>query len=287
MMRSNVALVVMALVVAMVTSACRTNPATGRRQLDVLSTEQEISLGVEAKPEFTADYGGEIPDAQITAFVRDMGMRLAEVSERPDLPWEFTVLDSAVINAFALPGGKVFITRALLEKMDNSAQLAGVLGHEVGHVTAQHINEQMGQQMVLQGLLTGIGVVAPNSQWATVLGVGAQAGGTVYLLSFGRDQEHEADELGLRYMAKIGYNPMGQVQVMRILEEASEGASRPPEWLSTHPEPGNRADRLAEIIPRRFPNFDRPGRFTFGEEAFRENVTERLKQLPPPRHRGN
>jgi len=193
------------------------------------------------------------------------------------------VLDSAVINAFALPGGKVFISRALLERMTNEAQLAGVLGHEVGHVTAEHIGERMGQAMVLQGALAGLGAVS-NSEWTQVLGVGAQAGGTVYLLSFGRDQEREADELGMRYMARIGYNPRGQVQLMRILAKASDGP-RGPEWLSTHPDPDGRADRLARMIPERFPNVDKPGRFRFGEEEFRKNVLERLKQLPPPSHR--
>ncbi len=284
MRRKHSMLVVLTLWLGLMPLGCQTNPATGRSQLKVLSEEQEISIGMEAAPQFTSDYGGPIDDAQVMAFVRDIGNELAAVSERPDLPWEFTVLDSSVINAFALPGGKVFITRGLLERLNNTAQLAGVLGHEVGHVTAQHINEQMGQQMVLQGVLAGIGVVS-NSQWAQVLGVGAQAGGTVYLLKFSRDHEHEADELGMRYMAKIGYNPIGQVQVMRILDEAS-GGSRPPEWLSTHPEPGNRADRLEKMIPNRFPNYRKEGRFRMGEEEFQEQVLARLRRLPPPRHRG-
>jgi predicted Zn-dependent protease len=278
-------LAVASLVFAMTAWGCQTNPATGRRQFSPLPESQEIAIGAEAEPQFLAEYGGEIPDAQIVQYVRNIGYELAALSERPGLPWEFHVVDSAVINAFALPGGKVFISRALLARMTNEAQLAGVLGHEVGHVTAEHIGEQMGQQLMIQGVLAGLGAAVSNAQWGQVLGIGAEAGGTVYLLRYGRDQESEADQLGLRYMTELGYSPLGQVQVMKILKKAGEGSSRPPEWLSTHPEPGTRIERLQEIIPKRYPNFRDPDAYRFGEEAFEQNVLSRLAQLPPAAHR--
>lgn len=265
-------------------AACATNPVTGERQLALISEAQEIEIGREAAAQIPATLG-LVDDEELQHYVARVGLELARQSERPELPWSFGAVDDPTPNAFALPGGFIFVTRGLLGLMNSEAQLASVLGHEIGHVTAEHIGEQMGQQLILEGVLTGLGVAVSNTQWAQVLGVGAEAGGTVYLLKFGRDQESEADELGLRYMAELNYNPLGQVQVMRILEEAGQGASRPPEWLSTHPEPGTRIERLEKIIPRQFPNYDKPdGRFRFGEESFEQNVLSRLRQLPPPQH---
>jgi predicted Zn-dependent protease len=269
-------------------AGCSTNPATGRRQFNVLSTEREINLGSEAAPEFTTEYGGPIPSAQIREYVSNLGKRLAALSERPDLPWEFTVVDSQVINAFALPGGKVFMSRGLLAKFDNTAQLAGVLGHEIGHVTAQHIGQQMSQALVIQGLGLGLGIAgaASDNDLLKVMGVGAGVGGTVYMLKYGRDQESQADELGLRYMTKAGYNPVGQLQVMEILK-AEAGRGGTPEFLSTHPLPQTRIDRLNRIIREQYPGYEDPkGKYRFDFEEFDKNVKQPLRSLPPPRHTG-
>jgi len=265
---------------------CSTNPATGRAQLNMLSEAEEVSIGEQAAPEFLAGNGGEIPDEQIRAYVSAMGHEMAAISERPDLPWEFFVIDSAQINAFALPGGKVFMSRGLMQEMTNDAQLAGVLGHEIGHVTAQHIGQQMSQRMVVSGLLIGLGVAAQTSDedWVKILGVGAGAGGTLYLLSYGRDQESESDELGVRYMSAVGYNPVGQLQVMQILAKASEGADLPPEILSTHPLPETRIRRLEKHLDERYPDHRQTGRYKLGVESFQTNVLDRLNKLPPPKH---
>ncbi|MEX2214213.1 MAG: M48 family metallopeptidase [Phycisphaeraceae bacterium] len=268
-------------------NSCTTNPATGKSQVNALSEEKEISLGNEAAPQFLSEGGGELPSPTIVNYVRGLGMQLAQVSERKDLPWEFHVLDSKVINAFALPGGKVFISRGLLERMGNEAQLAAVLGHEVGHVTALHIGQQMAQAMgvqIIAGLL-GTAGEATDSDALRVLGAGGQVGGGLYLLKFGRDQESEADMLGIRYMTRLGYNPIGMMQLMDILKGASGGGSQ---WqiLATHPDPELRYNDAARIIMQNHPTAKDPAAFKYNEAQFQQVVIAGLKKLPPARAMG-
>lgn len=270
----------------LLTGGCSTNPATGQMQLNILSESEEIHLGEESAPEFLAAYGGELPDAQVVAHVRTLGQQLAAVSERSQLPWEFEVVDSDVINAFALPGGKVFISRGLLASMTNEAQLAGVLGHEVGHVTAQHVGQQMTQAMGLQLGLAVAGITLQSTTddelLATLGIVGGQVAGGVYLLKYGRDQEHQADELGLRYMSRLGYDPIGQVQVMQILKTASGGGTGI-EMLSTHPLPDSRIKRLQALIQQQYPGSGGSA-YGLGQERFENEVLDRLKRLPAAKH---
>ncbi len=277
---------VLALSLTFSSSGCTTNKATGRSQLIFMSVEEEIQLGSEAQPVFLQENGGEIPSPQIMAYIRDIGARLAASSERPDLPWEFHVLDSQQINAFALPGGKVFFSRGLLEKMNNEAQVAAVMGHEVGHVTAMHIGERISNAMLTQGIITGIGVAgeATDNQWLTVLGAGGQVGGALYLLKFGRDQESEADRLGIRYMAQNGYNPVGMMEVMEILKAASGGGSGQWAILSTHPDPGKRLVDAEKLILKEYPDFADTSKYRMGHDRFQQIVVANLKRLPPPRH---
>ncbi|MEM7624011.1 MAG: M48 family metallopeptidase [Planctomycetota bacterium] len=273
-------------------TGCVTNPATGKQSFNLISEEREIAIGAEAEPQFIQENGGLVQSPQVRDYVTRLGLELAAVSERPHLPWSFNVLDSEVINAFALPGGKVFVSRGLIEKMTNEAQLAGVLGHEIGHVTAQHVNARMSQALIVQGIAVGTSVAGEIADDDTlrVLGVGAGLGGGVYLLKFGRDQESESDELGVRYMTRLGYNPYGQVQVMQILKEA-QGGGGGPEFFATHPLPQTRIDRLQEHITLNYPAASRPGgdsdaygtndQYRFNAEAFRANVLNPLKRLPP------
>jgi predicted Zn-dependent protease len=128
---------------------CSSNPATGQAQLNMISEAEEVKLGSESAPRFIKQMGGEVPDAEIRRYVSRIGRNLAGACERPHLPWEFFVVDSAMLNAFALPGGKVFVSRRLMIKLNNEAELAGVLGHEIGHVTAEHIGQQMTQASLL------------------------------------------------------------------------------------------------------------------------------------------
>ena len=265
-------------------AGCQTNPATGKSQLNMMSESQEISMGTQAQPEFIKEYGGPIPSQAIQEYVKGIGQKLAAESERPHLPWEFHALNSEAINAFALPGGKVFVTRGLLVKLENEAMLAGVLGHEVGHVTNQHIGQKMTQAMIIQGVAIGLGVAgeASDEDWLRTLGIGAQAGGTVYLLSFGRGQELESDDHGMKYMTRLGYNPVGLMQVMEMFQREM-GSARPPEFLSTHPYPDTRIDQINKLIRERYPNYDKPGVYRFDQAEYQRIVLDELKRLPAPK----
>ncbi|MEM8783724.1 MAG: M48 family metallopeptidase [Planctomycetota bacterium] len=270
-------------------TGCMTNPATGKRVFNTMSEAREIEIGTEAAPQFIEGNGGNVPDEQLLAYVRNLGQELAAVSERPDLPWEFHVLDSAQINAFALPGGKVFMSRGLMERMTNEAQLAGVLGHEIGHVTALHVGQRMARQQAVG--VGGIALVilggATDNDLLRAGGAAATVGGQVlYLPKFSRDNESEADELGVRYMTRLGYNPYGQVEVMQILRDAAGREGNFLEaMLSTHPLPTQRIEDLDELIRTEYPEAGSFGVYTFREDEFERNVLARLRKLPEPKHR--
>lgn len=285
LMKSMSWLSLVALFALLPLAGCTTNEATGRNQFLPMSWEEELEIGAQAAPEFVEQSGGQLPDQSVVNYVSELGARLAAQSEMPDIPWEFYVLDSQVINAFALPGGKVFMSRGLIEKMDNEAQLAGVLGHEIGHVTARHGNERMGKALLAQGLIlaVGIGGAVSDNEWMQVLGVGTAAGGQLFLLKYSRSNELEADALGVRYMSKLGYNPVGQVQVMEILREASGGSAQP-EWLSTHPASDTRIEALEAIITKEYPRYDDPSFYKMGFDTFKQNVLTPLSKLPPAKH---
>jgi predicted Zn-dependent protease len=234
-------------------AGCKYNPATGRSQLLLMSSDDAIALGTESKPALMQEYGGEVESAQLRSYVSLVGHSLASLTEAdyPQLPWEFTVLDSDVINAFALPGGKVFASRGLLARLNSEAQMAGVLGHEVGHVTAQHVNERISQSMVVAGVVVGAAVAAGQSDddWVRVgvpLIVGAA--GTGYLLSYNRNQEQEADEQGVKYMTAAGYDPYGMLAVLQVLADEAGSGPRPPEFLATHPHPETRMKTVTALL---------------------------------------
>ncbi len=276
-----------AMLLAVVLAGCSTNPATGQKQLNWVSADREKALGAEAAPQFVQQYGGDIPSPALQQYVSDLGHKLAAVSERSDLDWEFHAVDSSVINAFALPGGKVFITRGLMQELDNEAQFVGVLGHEVGHVTAQHIGQQMTRAMIITGLGVGVGVAGEqtDNDWLKVLGVGTSVGGGLYMLSYGRDQETQSDELGVRYMTKLGYNPIGQVQVMKVLKRASGGGGGM-EILATHPLPDTRISHLNAHIKKNYPDYDNPQKYRINRDRYQRSVLDVLKKLPPAKHDG-
>lgn len=230
-------------------AGCETNPSTGRNQLLVVSAEETAQMGEAAKPELIAEYGGEVKSVELRRYVEQVGRRLLKgvEPEFADTRWEFFTLDSDVINAFALPGGKVFMSRGLMQELNNEAALAGVLGHEIGHVTARHVDERISHAMVVQGIASVGGAVAGSSGWSDAIGLVVGAGGQGYLLKFGRDQESEADSQGLKYMVRAGYDPMGMVDVIRVLMGASEG-SQQWEILSTHPDPARRLRDVQGLI---------------------------------------
>lgn len=246
MRRLNLLLMVMLLTFS---SGCSKNAATGRNQLIFDSAEKVSAMGEAAKPKLIEQYGGEAKSSELRAYVSRIGRRVAKQVEREyaHIKWEFTTLDSDIINAFALPGGKVFVSRGLIQKFSNEAQLAGVLGHEIGHVTARHVDERLSQVAVAE---FGLGILgqSSNSDYAN-LAVKMIAQGT--LLKFNRNQEQEADTQGVKYMVRAGYDPHGMLEVLQILEKASKGSSKL-EILSTHPDPKRRIKTVKALIKGKY-----------------------------------
>lgn len=239
------------LIVTISLAGCSTNPSTGRSQFITVSPQQTAEMGLQAKPELTKQYGGEVKSPELRNYVTRVGQTLARQTEPAykDIKWDFTTLDSDVINAFALPGGHVFVSRGLIEKLNSEAALAGVLGHEIGHVTARHVDERLSHAMVEQGLVSASSQVVGSSSsvWAKAIPLVVGVGGQGYMLHFSRDQESEADHQGLKYMTKAGYDPMAMADVMRVLVEASKD-SKQWEILSTHPDPQRRLQDVLGLI---------------------------------------
>ena len=226
--------------------SCAKNPVTGERELALISEKQEIAMGAQASQQIKASLG-LVEDESLQEYVNNIGLELARDSERPELPWEFSVVDDPVPNAFALPGGYIFITRGLLSLMDSEAELAAVLGHEIGHVTARHSVNQMSRAQLAQ-LGLGVGMIlAPDLR-----GLGDLAGSGLQLLflKYGRDDERQADKLGFRYMLAGGYDVREMDDVFAALQAASEGAgaSDIPSWLATHPSPPERIEAVEKRV---------------------------------------
>jgi predicted Zn-dependent protease len=239
---------VLALALAIVAAAiaCATNPATGQRQLSFMSEEKEIALGQENDAQVRQEMGS-YDDRALQEYVSSVGLKLAQASERPTLPWHYTVADVPAINAFALPGGYIYITRGILPFLDDESQLAGVLGHETGHVTARHAASQYSKSTLSQIGLIGAAIFAPGGQAI------AQAGGTglgLLLLKNSRDDEAQADQLGVRYASRAGWDPAGIPRMLTTLgriEEASDSKGIP-NWLETHPQPDDRVQRVQAAV---------------------------------------
>jgi predicted Zn-dependent protease len=227
-------------------SSCTINPATGERQLALIGEQQEIAMGREADRDVSRSFG-LYPDDKLQAYVQQLGERLAAASERPGLPWTFRVVDDEMVNAFALPGGYIYVTRGILAHFNSEAELASVLGHEIGHVTARHSVEQMSQQQ-LAGLGLGVAMAA-SEEFRPYAGLASQ-GLQLLFLKFSRDDERQSDDLGLRYMTRTDYDPNEMPDVFHTLDRISEaqGAGRIPGWASTHPNPENRAQRISAQI---------------------------------------
>lgn len=219
--------------------ACAVNPATGARELSLVSEAQEIQLGRQADPSATAQFGGLYPDDDLQAYVSSLGNSLAAVSERPDLPWSFKLVDHELINAFALPGGYIYITRGILANMNSEAELVGVLGHEIGHVTARHAARRITQQQ-----LGMIGIIGGAIFSETIRSNTEAVMQAFQLLSlrYSRQDEAQADELGFRYMLRTEHDPAGLTAVMRMLQSTSPSAEEMgvPGWMLSHPAPGDR-----------------------------------------------
>ena len=230
MFRSRLAI----LTVVVALTACAVNPATGKKEFMLVSESQELAMGKQYDQQLVVEMG-LYDDQALAGYVQELGLKLAALSERPQLPWAFRLVDDPVVNAFAVPGGYIYITRGILANMSSEAQLVSVLGHEIGHVTARHTAQQMTQQQLF-GL--GLGVGAMFSP--TIAGI-ASGAVQVLFLKFSRDDESQADELGFRYMRAARYDPREAADLFAQLARVSATAgSRLPEWQSTHPDPENR-----------------------------------------------
>ena len=235
--------------VPLLLAGCATNPVTGKSELSLVSKEQEIQMGQQGAEEAKAAYG-LVDDQALQKYVSSIGLEIAKKTERPDLPWAFYVIDDASVNAFALPGGPVFVTRGILGAMNSEGELASVLGHEIGHITARHSAQQMSQQQ-LAALGLGLGsILSPKvAELSGVIGQGLQ----LLFLKYSRDDESQADALGFRYMMQENYDPRQMAAMFRTLDRETPDEGRLPAWLSTHPDPGNRyqtAMRRVESLDR-------------------------------------
>jgi len=226
---------------------CSTNPVTGRRELILISREQEIALGAEAAPEFEQEFGGRVPNDQLQGYVQSVGARLAAASDRP-MPYSYTLLKSDVPNAFALPGGSIFITAGLMRRMTNERQLAAVLGHETAHVAARHSVKQMQKQMGAQLLVEIAGRAGGAETGQTVADV-AKIVASMATLKYSRDDEYQADAVGVRYTTRAGYNPWGMVELLNVLKSLSD--TEPGtfgEMFQTHPMSSKRIQEAEGIL---------------------------------------
>jgi beta-barrel assembly-enhancing protease len=226
------------------------NPVTGRVQRVALSPREEIALGLNAAPEMARQHGGLHPDERLQNLISGIGERLVnanpEINQSPYYFQFHLLADPETVNAFALPGGQVFITFGLLRLLDNEDELAGVLGHEIGHVVGRHSNEQMAKAQLSQGLVNAV-VMAGGADYGMAAGQIAQFVSQLKNTSYGRDHELESDRLGVRFMKRAGNDPYALIRVMEVLKKAASGRA-PPEFLSTHPDPDNRVERIKEAI---------------------------------------
>lgn len=220
-----------------------TNPYTGKEQTISITPEQEIQLGLQSFDQMAAQHGGLYPDERLQAYVDMVGNKLVQSSLARETPYQYDfhlLADDQTINAFALPGGQCFITFALLNKLENEDQLAGVMGHEIGHVLGRHSAERIANQEFWN-------TVAQGAQVGMDAGQMAQAVGQMVNMKYGREDELESDYLGVKFMIDAGYNPEEMIGVMEILRDAA-GPNRVPEFQSTHPDPENRIQKIKEAI---------------------------------------
>jgi predicted Zn-dependent protease len=233
------------------------NPVTQEDQYIGITTDQEIALGLQAAPEMAAEFGGLHPDPEAQRFLDEVCLRLIRGSDagQADWPYECSLLmDDQTINAFALPGGQVFLTAGLYERLQSEGQLAGVMAHEIGHAVARHSAQQIARQQLTQGL-TGAVVIAsydPQNPNSAMTGQMAAVVANLLTMRYSREHELQSDRLGVRFMAQAGYDPRMLIEVMRILAEA--GGAAPPEFFSTHPNPENRIAAIEAAIAEEFPD---------------------------------
>lgn len=272
---SAVAAVVLALALMRAFVGCATNPVTGKSEFSVISEKDEITLGAQAYNGAIAEFGGEYNDPVLAAYVNDVGQGLAKVSHRPNLPYEFTVVGSSIMNAFALPGGKIVITTGLLAKFENEAEIAGVLGHEIGHVTARHAARMISRAYLFQIPLIVGSIYADRKGKGEELVALSSVGLALLQLKYSRDQESQSDELGMEYAVKAGYNPKGVVELLEVLQSAHEKEPSALEgMLMTHPLTSSRVSDARAMLASDYPSWESRTDMLYADRF--ENKTKRL-----------
>lgn len=247
--------------------ACAVNPVTGKKQITLMSERQEISQGQGYDPQVVAQMG-VYENPALQAFLDQKGKEMAAISHRPDLPWTFRLVDSPVVNAFAVPGGFVYFTRGIMAHFNNEAQFAGVLGHEIGHVTARHsVQQQTNQTLLSGGLIAGM-ILSPE---VAAQGQDLMQGMQLLFLKFGRDDESQSDELGVDYSTQVGYDAREMAGFFSTLDRLSGGAeNRVPTFLSTHPDPIDRERKVEEMAVAAQQALSQQGvtKFEVGRESY-------------------
>ena len=240
-----------ALALAFALAGCSVNPVTGERQLSIIPENQEWSMGAEQyKPTQQTQGGLFYLDPELTVYIREVGMKLAAVSDRPDLPYDFVVLNSSVPNAWALPGGKIAINRGLLTAFSDEAQLASVLGHEIVHAAARHSVQRMQQAQIIGLGVGALGLALTDNEWAGMVMGGAAVGAQLALAQHSQGDELESDYYGIRYMKAAGYDPQAAVELQQIFLEMSQGRSAGfiDGLFATHPPSAKRVSENRKLV---------------------------------------
>ena len=264
---AKITTILLSIYTCFVLTGCATNPVTGESQLMLVSEQQELQMGAQYAPQLEEQMGGRIANNTLQNYVNTVGQNIARISHQPNLQFTYVALDHESINAMALPGGYVFVTRGMLEKLNTEAQLAGILAHETAHVTAKHSAQAMSRQMGID-LALSVATEGKSSGAAQAAGMGAQM---FITLPRSREDEHQADSIGMDYTANAGYTPRAMIETMEILE--AESSVRPIEFLSTHPNPGNRKQNLLNQIASR--NYQQA--LKIGRDDYKKFVSDNLK----------
>lgn len=248
-------------------SGCSKNPVTGKKEIIFMSKEKEIALGAESHPSIVATMG-IYDDKNLNSFINEKGKAMANVSHRPDLPYQFFIVDSPVVNAFAVPGGYVYFTRGIMAHFNNEAEFAGVLGHEIGHITARHSARQQTSQIFGQ-----VGLMAGMVLSETVRGMADQTQQALglLLLSYSRDHETESDKIGVEYSSKIGYDAHEMADFFGTLKKISEKAGQTiPTFQSTHPDPGGRQTKVEKLATEY--QKEHPAKYNVNRDAYLRKI---------------
>ncbi len=250
---------------------CAVNPITGEEEFMLISEDQDIEIGKQYSPEVEKQLGGRIADDTLQSYIDSVGQKIARICHRSQWKYHFIAIDHKMINAMAMPGGYVFITRGMLQKMTTEAQLAALLSHEMVHIVARHSSAAMSRQTGISMVIAGVGASGAMPESGEALRA-VQLASQLIGLKYSRDQERQADLAGMDYAVRAGYNPNGAVELMQMLEAQDE--FRPADFLSSHPSPENRILYLTTRAQTRYPNVKN---LRVAKDDYQKNVLDRLE----------